>query len=304
MADDHADRLVAADAQRHPAPHQLVDRAPGSPPRGAGTGTGRSSCGPGSDPMTNWLISAKRVGWPASATMRVDQGLVGRLDVVEEGVQDRRPLGGGEIGPHALVEAPPGLGDRPPDLVERGDARRRPRAISSAGFSTEKSFAPSTHRPATNDRHSSRIPRSVTGLGPQHRACSTESEYVVSVKWSAPHRTGGPNHCNRPSPDSPGLHGRGGRRTLGFMMPAGSSAALSCRNAVSSASLRLRWSQGRLAVPMPCSELMLPPSSATWVQDAVVHRQVVRSDTGHVDVDVAIAGMAEQPRCPPSGRRP
>ena len=32
------------------------------------------------------------------------------------------------------------------------------------------------------------------------------------------------------------------------------------------------------------------------VHDAVVHRQVVRSDAGHVDVDVAIPGVAEQPR--------
>ena len=64
-------------------------------------------------------------------------------------------------------------------------------------------------------------------------------------------------------PGGPERHGRGGRRTLGFKMPAGSSAHLSRRNAASSASLRLKWSQGRFAVPMPCSELMLPPSSAT-----------------------------------------
>ena len=52
---------------------------------------------------------------------RVDQGIVGRLYVVEERVKDLRPVGGGEIGPHTLVEAPPGVGDRPPDLVEWGD---------------------------------------------------------------------------------------------------------------------------------------------------------------------------------------
>ncbi len=46
---------------------------------------------------------------------------MGGLDVVEEGVKDLCPLTGGEGGPHPRIEAAPGFGDRPPDLVERGD---------------------------------------------------------------------------------------------------------------------------------------------------------------------------------------
>jgi ATP-dependent helicase/nuclease subunit A len=54
-----------------------------------------------------------------------------------------------------------------------------------------------------------------------------------------------------------------GKITPGLRIPWGSSACLMARIAAISAGERVRCSQGNFATPIPCSALMLPPSSAT-----------------------------------------
>ena len=109
-------------------------------------------------PAAYWAISAKRTGWPASATIDADQRLVERLEVVQQGVQHLGPLASpGAIGPDSLVEAPPGLADGAAHLVERGGDELGHHGLVSRVLDRE-AVAPSTHRPATNDRRSVRIP--------------------------------------------------------------------------------------------------------------------------------------------------
>ena len=68
------------------------------------------------------------------------------------------------------------------------------------------------------------------------------------------------------------------------------------RMAAISSGERASGSQRRLAVPMPCSALIDAAPVGDEPEDGVVHRLVARFDAGDVDVDVAVGGVAEQPR--------
>ena len=152
---DDADRLVAADAQRHPARARARRRGPGSAPRGASTGRGRSSAGPRPRPIVELRALGEAPGLAGLGDHRGDER---RPSSPRRGrgsaCRRRGPLGGRQVGPHPLVEGPSGLGDRPLDLGERrgadlGDDRsRRP------GSRPRRSSSPSTQRPATYDRAS------------------------------------------------------------------------------------------------------------------------------------------------------
>ena len=72
-------------------------------------------------PPPTCVISANAVGCPASATSVGTSVSATGLDVVDEGVQRLGPFGGGQVGPHPVVEAASRLGDRPLDLTERRD---------------------------------------------------------------------------------------------------------------------------------------------------------------------------------------
>ena len=116
---DDADRLVAPDAQ---APPGL------GPARRPATGFASSSAMrevqvdgvPGERDSRGELghLGEERRVVPPSATMVATSGSLHRLEVVEEGVQDLRPVPvQRQVGPDALVEAPPGLGDGALDLL-------------------------------------------------------------------------------------------------------------------------------------------------------------------------------------------
>ena len=83
--------------------------------------------------------------------------------------------------------------------------------------------------------------------------------------------------------------------TPGFKMPSGSKARLMARNSAISSALRLRCSHCRFARPMPCSALIEPSALGHGSQHDLVDRFVVFGDPGDVDVDVAVAGVTEQP---------
>ena len=59
-------------------------------------------------------------GWPCLTHDRVDQGLLGRLDVVEKGMEDLGPLGDREVRPDALIERPSCLRQWPAGPPGRG----------------------------------------------------------------------------------------------------------------------------------------------------------------------------------------
>ena len=72
------------------------------------------------NPLPTCVISANAVGCPASATSVGTKRLAAGFDVVDERMQRLGAVGGGQVGPHAFVEAAPRLGDRPLDFRERG----------------------------------------------------------------------------------------------------------------------------------------------------------------------------------------
>ena len=96
------------------------------------------------------------------------------------------------------------------------------------------------------------------------------------------------------------------------MIPFGSSAALIARMTASEAGSLVRASRSRLSRPTPCSAENEPPMRATIAVHDFVHRVpsreergLVRADRlGHVEMDVAVAEMAEG--APPArpARRP
>ena len=86
-----------------------------------------------------------------------------------------------------------------------------------------------------------------------------------------------------------------GSNTCGFRMPRDRARRLIARYVAISAGLRTRCRYARLAVPMPCSALIEPCSSATSSNTAVGYALVVGRDAGDVDVNVAVARVTEQP---------
>ena len=102
--------------------------------------------------------------------------------------------------------------------------------------------------------------------------------------------------CRSPSFHPPeGILPAEGMSTLGLRIPSGSSARLIARNISISAGERVSTSHRFLAVPIPCSALMLPPDAGDQSEHRVVDPLVVGRDPGHVDVDVAVAHVAEEP---------
>ena len=139
IADDHADRLVAADAQRHPTLAPARRRGRGSAPRARieqvevdrGAARGRGPCRAARPRRT------RAAGRPRPSSSRTSDSRSG-LDVVEERAHPLGPLGDGQVGPHAVVEGR--AGPRRSPARPRPAAWRRPRrpTDSSAGFSTAK----------------------------------------------------------------------------------------------------------------------------------------------------------------------
>ena len=71
-------------------------------------------------PAAYWAISAKRTGWPASATIDATRGSWSDSRWSSKTCRMRARSPGREVRPDALVEAPTSLGDGPAHLVERG----------------------------------------------------------------------------------------------------------------------------------------------------------------------------------------
>ena len=100
-------------------------------------------------------------------------------------------------------------------------------------------------------------------------------------------------------------------RHAGLSSPSGSSARLIAAIARSSPGVRTSSSQRALATPTPCSALIVPPHVGGQPQHRLVDRVVVGLGAEHVDVDVAVAEVAEedharagrQARRPPRGTR-
>ena len=95
---------------------------------------------------------------------------------------------------------------------------------------------------------------------------------------------------------------RHGSTAPGLRSPAGSSARLIARIAAQLAAPRTSPSQRALATPTPCSALIVPPSGGE-PQDRLVDRVVVGGGAEHVDVDVAVAEVAEEDRAGARRRR-
>jgi hypothetical protein len=115
---DHADRFVAAQAEGHPVGQQLVGRhGVGLLVRQRQVEVDRRA----GEAEAHAELRALGVhpGLSRLRHHRRHQRLAGLLDVVEERAQPDRPLGGRQVGPHALVERAPGLLDGPLDLTQR-----------------------------------------------------------------------------------------------------------------------------------------------------------------------------------------
>ena len=168
---DDTDRLVTADAQRHPSARRARRPGPGSPPRAPSTGRGRSSIAGEHDALPSCTASANIVGWPASATI-VATSVVAHSP--RRGRRSARTTGG-------PARRPPSTAHGPSSNARRPSAIARPN--SAAAW-------PPARRPASRRRGSR--PRSPRPRRPTGRRRTSDARRSWRPTWLPPSAPAGP----------------------------------------------------------------------------------------------------------------